>query len=240
MKKLIWEEDFNYEGSPKDEYWSYDLGPWKPNNELEYYTDRLENCFVKNGLLHIVARKEVYGERLYTSARIKTRYKVDIKYGRIDIKAKVPNVRGLWPAIWMMATEEKYGSWPKSGEIDIMEFVGGDDYIQSVLHTEGFNHRNKKQRIGFYRNFNPDVFHVFSLEWNKGSMKFYLDDELFFEVRDEEYPEYEKWQSWPFDEHFYLILNLAVGGNLGGKNGIDDLKFPQEFLIDYIKIYEIS
>ncbi len=107
--KLIWEDNFNYEGKPKEEFWSYDLGPWKPNKELEYYTDRLENCIVKDGVLHIIARKEKYDNRNYTSARIKTRYKVDVKYGRIEVKAKVPEGRGCWPAIWMMATNEKHG-----------------------------------------------------------------------------------------------------------------------------------
>ncbi len=120
-----------------------------------------------------------------------------------------------------------------------MEFVGGNDYIQSVLHTEGFNHRNQKERIGYYHQFDPSVFHVFRLDWFEGHMKFYLDDKLYYEVSYKPDKHHEKWQVWPFDEPFYLILNLAVGGTLGGQNGIDEEAFPQAFIIDYVKIYEI-
>lgn len=241
IKKLIFEENFNYEGKPSPDIWTHEVGPWKPNNELEYYTDRLENCYVKDKKLHIVARKEEYEERHYTSARIKTKNKVDFKYGRIEVKAKVPTGRGCWPAIWMMSTNSLYGNWPRSGEIDIMEFVGGNDYVQSVLHTEGLNHKNNRERIGFYRNFDPNNFHTFTLDWMEGNMKFYVDGNLFYEESYLPTNEFEKWQVWPFDEdHFYLILNLAVGGFLGSQNGIDEEAFPQEFIIDSIKVFEIE
>ena len=146
---LVWEEEFNYEGLPKEEDWGYDVGGegWG-NAELQYYTEKNpDNAYVENGKLIITAWNEAYGKNEYTSARLVTRGKKDFKYGRIEVKAKLPKGKGTWPAIWMMPTDSLYGDWPKSGEIDIMEHVGFDqDRIHGTVHTEKYYWKNSNQK----------------------------------------------------------------------------------------------
>jgi beta-glucanase (GH16 family) len=238
FKKLVWSDEFNYTGLPDNTKWSYDTGHhgWG-NNELQHYTAvRPQNARVENGTLVIEAIKEQYQGAAYTSARLVSKNKGDWKYGRIEVKAKLPKGKGLWPAIWMLPTQWKYGGWPKSGEIDIMENVGYlPDSIYGTVHTAAFNHGIGTQKgSGVLRKDASDVFHLYAIEWNADKIKFFVDEEL--------YHEFENYKTgsdaWPFDQEFHLLLNVAVGGNWGGKFGIDESIFPQRLEIDYVRVYQ--
>ena len=242
-KKLVWADEFNYTGLPDSTKWGYDKGNGCPhicgwgNNELEFYThNRLENARVKNGNLIIEARKEDYQNFKYTSARMVSKNKGDWKYGRIEIKAKLPKGRGIWPAIWMLPTEWKYGGWPKSGEIDIMEFVGYyPDSVFGSIHTQAFNHGIGTQKTkGVVRKDLSTAFHVYAIEWTENKISFFVDDEKYHEFENNG----KGIDAWPFDQKFHLILNIAVGGNWGGKFGVDDSIFPQTMEIDYVRVYQ--
>ena len=238
--KLIWSEEFDYTGFPDSTKWSYDtegnVYQWG-NNEAQYYTSgRKENAWVSDGVLRITALKEPMEGRSYTSARLITKGKGDWLYGRFEIRAKLPTGRGTWPAIWMLPTDWEYGDWPKSGEIDIMENVGDDpDTIVGSSHTEKYNHA-----IGTQKNAKiacPDcykAFHVYALEWEEDEYRLYVDDQLYFTFKNEG----TGYEVWPYDKRFHILLNLAIGGNWGGQNGIDDSLFPHVFEIDYVRVYK--
>ncbi|MBL7699991.1 MAG: glycoside hydrolase family 16 protein [Chitinophagaceae bacterium] len=237
-RKLVWSDEFNYAGLPDSTKWSYNTGGhgWG-NHEKQFYTGkRLQNASVKNGVLSITAVKENFEGANYTSARLVTKNKGDWKYGRIEVKAKLPKGRGVWPAIWMLPSDWKYGKWPVSGEIDIMEHVGYlPDSIFGTVHTGAFNHRDKTQKgSDFFAKDVADRFHVYALDWNENKMDFYFDDKMYFTFKNEK----ESEQEWPFDQRFHLLLNIAVGGDWGGKEGIDDKIFPQKMLVDYVRIYQ--
>jgi len=237
MYKLIFEDDFNYEGKPNPKHWNVDTGGWGfGNNESQHYTDRLKNVFVKDSLLHLVAYKEDYEENKYTSGKVNTYGKMDMMYGKIEVKAKLPLGLGTWPAIWMLGNNIKQGvSWPACGEIDIMEFVGQEpDKVLFSLHSQGYNHK-KNNNPHVKKTFNNlgEKFQVFSMIWEPDKFEFYVDGihQHTIERKNKTIPE-----DWPFQAPFYLILNLAIGGTLGGE--IDDSIFPVKFLIDYVKVYE--
>jgi beta-glucanase (GH16 family) len=234
---LVWEDDFSTAGAPDADKWSYDTGGdgWG-NQELQYYTDRTVNANVQNGFLYLEARKEAYQGRDYTSARLVTRGKGDWKYGRIEVRAKLPQGRGTWPAIWMLPTDWVYGGWPNSGEIDIMEHVGYDmGTIHGTVHTEAYNHMQGTQKGGnTSRGDVANNFYTYSITWTADSIDFYVDDEKFFTFTRES----SNYAVWPFDQEFHLILNIAVGGNWGGAQGVDDAIFPQAMVVDYIRVYE--
>ena len=210
--RLVWSDEFNEDGAPDDTKWGYEIGGggWG-NNELQYYTSRQENVKVENGNLVITARKESYGGMNYTSSRIVTREKGDWLYGRIEIKAKLPEGRGTWPAIWMYPTDAEYGGWPSSGEIDIMEHVGYDmGYVHATIHTEIYNGALGTQKGN--QIYIPDVhtaFHVYALEWTEDTLKFFADDVLYFIYLNT----HTGYTTWPFDKRFFLIQNIAIGGN---------------------------
>jgi beta-glucanase (GH16 family) len=239
-KVLVWADEFDYNGLPNANKWSYDTagnaGGWG-NNELQFYTKaRLSNVEVKNGYLTITARKEDYKGFKYTSARLITKEKGDWLYGRMEIKAKLPDGRGMWPAIWMLPTDWAYGGWPKSGEIDIMENVGYDPFvIVASAHTESYNHvlgTQKGNRITINTCYSD--FHVYALEWEAKEYRVYVDDTLYFTFKNEG----TGYKVWPFDKRFHLLLNIAVGGNWGGQQGIDDSVFPRSMIVDYVRVYE--
>jgi beta-glucanase (GH16 family) len=237
-KKLVWSDDFDYAGMPDSSKWSYDIGGhgWG-NNEKQYYTSKeLKNAAVENGMLTITATKENFESSSYTSARLVTKNKGDWKYGRIEVKAKLPKGRGLWPAIWMLPTAMEYGGWPKSGEIDIMEHVGYlPDSIFGTVHTGAYNHAIGTQKgSSVFADDVADQFHVYTLDWNEERINIYIDDKLYFTFNNEK----KSSQEWPFDKTFYLVLNVAVGGNWGGKEGIDDTVFPQKMQVDYVRVYQ--
>ncbi len=236
--KLVWADEFNYNGLPDSSKWSYDVGGkgWG-NNELQYYTNAdTNNAKVYNGILQIIARKTLKGNNAYTSARLVTKNKGDWKYGKIEVSAKLPAGRGLWPAIWMLPTDWNYGSWPKSGEIDIMENVGfKPDSIFCSIHTESFNHIIGTQKTKGIKIINPYTsFHLYAIEWDQKKIDFLLDNSVVFTY----FNSGNGYKEWPFNKRFHLLLNIAVGGNWGGQHGIDESIFPAKMLIDYVRVYQ--
>lgn len=235
--KLVWADEFDYEGKPDETKWGYDIGGsgWG-NGEAQYYTDRLDNASVQDGYLTIRAIREQYQSKNYTSARLVTKNKGDWKYGRIEVKAKIPYGRGTWPAIWMLPTEWKHGNWPASGEIDIMEHVGYDENkVHGTVHTDAYNHLKGTQKGGsVFVSTATSSFHIYACEWYADRIDFYVDDKKYYTF----FKEADNFREWPFDEYFHLILNIAVGGSWGGAQGIDNSIFPQEMKVDYVRVYE--
>ena len=235
--KLRWSDEFNDAGLALAKNWSYDVGAkgWG-NNELQYYTDAdTSNAKVIKGNLKITALKAAKDKNEYTSARLVTKNKFDFKYGRVEVRAMLPKGRGLWPAIWALPTEWKYGNWPKSGEIDIMEYVGYEpDSIYGTVHTEKFNHTINTQ-VGKALKINPyDGYHVYAVEWFKDKIDFFIDDQKYLTFKNNG----KGSAYWPFDQNFHIILNMAVGGNWGGKKGVDDSIFPATMKVDYVRVYQ--
>lgn len=235
----FWQDEFEYTGLPDSEKWGYDVGGhgWG-NNELQYYTNaRKENARVENGKLIITAIKENMEGKEYSSARIISKGKGDFLYGRIEIKANLPEGRGTWPALWMLPTDWSYGDWPKSGEIDIMEHVGYDpNNVLISVHTESFNHIIGTQKSGGKKV--PGAigeFHLYRIDWTPYSIKGFIDNEQVFSFVNDG----KGYKSWPFDKKFHLLMNLAVGGNWGGAMGVDETIFPAKFEIDYVRVYKM-
>jgi beta-glucanase (GH16 family) len=238
--ELVWSDEFDIEGLPDSARWSYDVGGggWG-NNELQYYTyKRLENARIENGKLIIEARKESYLGSNYTSARLVSKYKGDWLYGNVEVRAKLPGGIGTWAAIWMLPTDWFYGSWPKSGEIDIMEHVGYDEgNIHGTIHTEAYNHTLGTQKGGSMMVSDAlDTFHVYKAKWTPEKIEIYVDDTKYFTFNNE----HTGYTTWPFDKRFHLLLNLAVGGAWGGAQGVDPAAFPARMEIDYVRIYQPS
>lgn len=234
---LVWNDEFNISGKPDTSKWTYDIGcnGWG-NNELQNYTSDEKNVRVVNGNLIIEAIKSIDSTCAYTSARIKTKNKGNWLFGRVEVKAKIPKGRGTWPAIWMLPTGNKYGKWPSSGEIDIMEHVGYQpDIIHGTAHTESFNHTQKTQ-VGkeLFVSTATSEFHIYAIEWDEQKIDFYIDDNKYFTF----FNQNKSYREWPFDKKFYIILNLAIGGNLGGVKGVDESMFPVRFIIDYVRVYQ--
>ncbi len=237
--ELVWNDEFDYNGLPDSTKWNFDTKGneygWG-NNEAQYYTaNDTSNAFVENGVLTITAKIDSLGGKRYTSARLITKDKGDWLYGRFEIKAMLPSGLGTWPAIWMLPTDWEYGGWPASGEIDIMENVGYDpDTIVGTAHTESYNHTKGTQKSSkIYLPSSYTEFHVYSLEWDKNEYRLYVDDNHYYTYKNEEIG----FKEWPFDKRFHLLLNLAIGGNWGGKEGINDSIFPHKFIIDYVRVY---
>jgi len=234
----VWSDEFDVSGVPNTAKWGYDLGGggWG-NNELQNYTNVLDNVKVESGNLVITAKKETSGGMNYSSARLVSKNKGDFLYGRIEVKAKLPSGRGTWPAIWMLPTDWAYGNWPKSGEIDIMEHVGYDpNKVHFSVHTESYNHSIGTQRTS--SQIIPTAitdFHKYRVDWTPYAVRGYFDDQLVFTFVNEG----KGSAVWPFDKRFHLLLNLAVGGNWGGAQGVDDTIFPQSMLIDYVRVYKM-
>jgi beta-glucanase (GH16 family) len=237
-KNLVWSDEFDHDGMPDTTKWNYDIGDggWG-NNELQFYTNHRENARVENGFLIIEARLDTAAGKPYTSARMVTKQKGDWLYGRIEVRAKLPRGKGTWPAIWMLPTDWKYGDWPTSGEIDIMEHVGYDPgIIHGTIHTESYNHIKGTQKEGKINIPDcQDAFHVYAVEWADDKMDFFVDDKLYHTVDRDPKDDYK---GWPFDQRFHLILNIAMGGNWGGKEGVDNSIWPQRMEVDYVRVYQ--
>ena len=234
-----WSDEFNTNGLPDATKWSYDVGGtgWG-NNELQYYTNAdADNVKVENGNLVITALYESLNGLNYSSCRLVSKNKGDFLYGRIEVNAKLPAGRGTWPAIWMLPTDQAYGGWPKSGEIDIMEHVGYDpNKVHFSIHTEAYNHTINTQRT------NSAViptaltdFHKYRVDWTPYAVRGYFDGQLVFTFVNEGAGS----AKWPFDKKFHLLLNIAVGGNWGGVQGVDNSAFPTSMAIDYIRFYKM-
>jgi beta-glucanase (GH16 family) len=231
--RVIFNDDF--EQSYLDlKHWNYELGNGCPelcgwgNREYQHYTK--ENVVIRNKKLVITATKE--GEH-YFSGRITTKDKIEFKYGTVEVKAKLPKGKGVWPAIWMLGHDIEENHWPNCGEIDIMEYVGRmPGQIHTTLHTKDSYGISKNTKISLYNDI-EEGFHTYKMQWDKNQIQFFIDDELVYTFA----PEEKTTAIWPFNKPFYLILNLAIGGHFGGFE-VDDTIFPQEFIIDYIKVYK--
>ncbi|NNE08865.1 MAG: glycoside hydrolase family 16 protein, partial [Gemmatimonadetes bacterium] len=240
--ELVWEDEFN--GTEVDtSRWEFQTGDgcsiglcgWG-NNELQYY--RSQNATVSGGLLTITAREESFGGKDYTSSRLRTKNRGDWTYGRFEMRAKLPIGQGIWPAFWMLSTNEEYGTWAATGEIDIMEYIGSEpDKVFGTLHYGAAFPGNVFSGNDFFLNsgtFN-DTFHTFAIEWDPDEIRWYVDGA--------QYAAQNEWWSTggpfaaPFDVDFHLLLNLAVGGNLPGPPDGSTV-FPQEFVIDYVRVYQ--
>ncbi|MBT8140971.1 MAG: family 16 glycosylhydrolase [Gammaproteobacteria bacterium] len=253
--KLIWSDEFDYDGQPDSEKWTHDIWPArKVNDEDQTYTDRLKNVRVENGMLVLEAHKEAFNNAEYTSGRIHSAAKGDLLYGRIDVRAKLPPGQGTWPAIWMLPSDPfKYATtckpgedwqgsdscdaWPNSGEIDIMEHVGYDmNTVHGTVHNRAYYWVNGEQRKGSVNSVNAEQeFHVYSLEWTPDSITILFDGAPYFFYMNEG----EGWKAWPYDHAYNLILNLAVGGFWGRAGGpIDDSIFPVRMEVDYVRMYK--
>ena len=249
--KLVWKEEFNYTGLPNPKKWSYEVGHIR-NNEKQYYTNaRKENAWVSNGVLAIIGRKENFKNEFYskdnptwktkdstaqyTSASINTLGKVGWKYGRIEVKAKLPHGGGIWPAIWMMGTNRSEVGWPKCGEIDIMEFVGNQPKeIYGTIHFPDPNAIGNKSNGSKITSENlKNDFHLYAIEWNEKTIDLYFDDNKYHSFSIDSAG---LGQDNPFRKPFYLLLNLAMGANWPGP--IDESVLPQQFLVDYVRVYE--
>ena len=239
--KQVWSDEFEYSGLPDSTKWDYDVGGhgWG-NNELQYYTRAdTNNAVVRNGRLMITLRKQLKDTNQYTSARLISKHKGDWLYGRIEVKAKLPAGKGVWPAIWMLPTDWVYGSWPMSGEIDIMEAVNtgaaGGNAVYGSIHYGPAWPNNQHQTAGFTPSSSvADNFHTYAMEWDPAEIRMYVDGN--------QYARYSNW--WtpnggypaPFNQRFHWVLNVAVGGNWPG-NPDGATSFPQRMEIDWVRVF---
>ncbi|WP_205195757.1 family 16 glycosylhydrolase [Chitinophaga sp. Cy-1792] len=236
-KTPVWSDEFNYTGMPDSSKWGYDIGGrgWG-NHELQYYTNN-GNAYVANGVLTISAKKEEKEGMHYTSARLVSKGKGDFLYGRFEIRAKLPQGKGTWPAIWMLPTDWAYGGWPESGEIDIMEHVGYDPgQVHITAHTKAYYFKINTQKTSIKKvDSIYTAFHTYRLDWTPATLRGYIDDQFVFEMKNEG----QGYLVWPFDKRFHMLLNVAVGGDWGGKEGVDENIFPANMLVDYVRVYKM-
>lgn len=226
---LIWSDEFNTAGAPDPSKWGYDIGAggWG-NSELQYYTNRVDNVLVSNGTLKIIAKKEAYSGSNYTSARLLSKGKFSFQYGKVEVSAKLPAGAGSWPAIWMLGDNFATAGWPTCGEIDIMEQKGSDmNRIYSTLHYLG---HSGSGGIGssFLINNVTTEFHKYGLIWSSTSLQFLVDDVVYYTFLNS--------SSLPFNQNFFMILNLAMGGNFGGT--IDPAFSSALMEVDYVRVYQ--
>lgn len=251
FNNLVMQDEFSAEGAPNSELWTYDIGTgpnddgWG-NNELQYYTDRTENVTVENGYLLMTARKEVFEGSNYTSARITTQGLFEQAYGRFEARIRLPYGKGYWPAFWLLGNDCEANVWPQCGEIDIMEYLG--DQPTSILgsaHGPGYCGNESicdETEIGkkyVLENDRFDVgFHVFGIEWAPDYINYYVDGDLYQTItRQDVFDETDGEGEWVFDHPFYIILNVAIGGNLPGAPD-EETVFPQTMLVDYVRVYQ--
>ena len=212
------------------------------NRELQFYTEgRPENARVEDGTLIIEARREDWQGKQYTSARLNSR--AGWTYGRIEVRAKLPRGRGTWPAIWMLPVRGEYakGGWPDNGEIDIMEHVGFDPgVIHGTIHSRAYNPASIRGRHDDGRRC-QDAFHVYRVDWTRQSIAVYVDNIKYFSFANERLKNPQAdWRQWPFDKDFRILLNIAVGGNWGGRKGVDESIWPQRLEIDYVRVFQLK
>lgn len=249
--QLVWSEEFKNPGLPDKTKWDYETG-YVRNRELQYYTrDRRENARIENGLLVLEGRKEKFKNPAYqpgqdpaktwrgrefldyTSASLNTLGKVAFHYGRLEVRAKLPKGKGIWPAIWMMGTNRVTVGWPRCGEIDIMEFVGKDPnrvHATMHFHKDG-KHSSKGGKLETPAPYND--FHVYAVEWSSDRMDFFFDDRKYFSLQ---LDDVMTGPDNPFRKPHYLLINLALGGSWGGP--MDDAVLPQQYLIDYVRYFQ--
>jgi len=228
---LVWSDEFDTDGAPSTSAWAYDLGAggWG-NGELQTYTDNAENVSVADGVLKITAKAD--GSGGYTSARLKTQGLYEFTYGRVDVRAKLPTGGGTWPAIWMLGANFSTAGWPACGEIDIMEAVGNTPgYVQCALHTPSSSGATENMESTTLADAS-DAFHVYSVNWSPNEISFLIDDEIYYTYA----PQTKDSSTWPFNADQFLILNVAMGGSLGGTV---DASFTEGSMeIDYVRVYQ--
>jgi beta-glucanase (GH16 family) len=239
--ELVWSDEFDGEAIDPSN-WTYDIGGWGwGNGEAQYYTDRPENARVENGLLVIEARQEKYEGSYYTSARLITQGLRSFQYGRIEARLKVPEGAGLWPAFWMLGNDFQRNpdaplnsNWPHVGEVDIMEYVGREpDLIMGTVHGPGYAGAGGLGRWNRQEYDIADDFHTYAIEWDEAGITWFYDGEPYFTLT----PEDLSGREWVFDKEFFLLLNLAVGGQFAGTIGLDT-KFPTNLYVDYVRVYQ--
>ena len=237
--RLIWSDEFNQTNQKvNSKKWFMETkapnnGKWY-NNELQHYTDRIDNAYVSDGTLKIVAKKETYNHsgttQAYTSARLNS--KVSFTYGKVEVRAKLPRAQGTWPAIWTLGSNLETVGWPACGEIDIMEQLFEDfDSVQCAVHTPATHGNNtivKKVAVTEV----TENFHVYGLEWTPEKIKFFVDDNYYFTYQ----PKEKTPENWPYFNDQYILLNIAMGGNLGGT--VDPNFIQDQMEIDYVRVYQ--
>ena len=245
--KQVWSDEFSgSNGSPVDpKKWSAEVGGsgWG-NRELEYYTDRPTNAFQSDGSLNIMVLKESFKgkdgiSREYTSARLTTKQIFTSTYGRFEARMKLPRGQGIWPAFWMLGADISKVGWPRCGEIDIMENIGKEpSIIHGTIHGPGYSGAqgiSSSYSLGQNEAF-ADAFHKFAVEWEPNVLRFYCDDVLYKTLTPGDLPE---GKTWVYDHPFFLLLNVAVGGNWPGSPDATTT-FPQVMLVDYVRVYSKS
>lgn len=233
---LVWRDEFNGTSLNTDD-WTHEMGGhgWG-NNELQYYTNREDNAYLTDGNLVIEAKQESFGGRNFTSARLITQDKKIFQHGRIDIRAILPEGQGIWPALWMLGNNFSEIGWPACGEIDIMELVGHEPSTthgtihwgpqgQTYSHYTGGDYHLNSGKFS-------DEFHVFSLVWENNSIIWYVDDNEFFRITNQNVN-----GNYPFNREFFFIFNIAVGGNWPGAPDASTV-FPQRMYVDYIRVFQ--
>ncbi len=237
-KTLVWADEFNGSGLPDTTRWNYQVGGkgWGNNEQQFYRKGEARNARVEDGHLIIEAHREAYDGSAYTSARMTTKGMASWTYGYIEARAKLPSGRGTWPAIWMLGDNISEAGWPACGEIDIMEHVGYEpDSIYGTVHTEAFNHV-KGTQVGkaTYLPTAESDWHTYAVDWDAERIVFLVDGKP--------YHRFDKRAGatvaeWPFDAPQYLLLNQAVGGNWGGKKGVDATVYPQRMAVDWVRVW---
>lgn len=239
--ELLWRDEFSNDSIDLSK-WQFEInGQGGGNAELQYYTDRTDNAWVESGSLIIQANAETYtgpdGTRNYTSARLRTKYQGDWQYGRFEARIKLPEGQGIWPAFWMLPTDFAYGTWPASGEIDIMEMVGhAPNVVHGTLHYGGIypEHVYTGESHTNPQSFS-ESYHTFAVEWEAGVVRWYIDGNL-TQTQTNWYTTAADFPA-PFDQRFHLLLNVAVGGNWPGAPD-STTSFPQQMAIDYVRVYQ--
>ncbi len=236
---ITFEDDFNTDGAINAASWNTEMGTgnngWG-NNELQYYTGRSENIKVEGGMLHITAHEESFMGSAYTSSRITTKGKVEQKYGRFEARIQLPWGQGMWPAFWLLGNDISEVSWPQCGEIDIMEYRGQDPTtLLGSVHGPGYSGGQSEGKIYNLENDRFDTdFHIFGIEWGPEYINYYVDDVLYNQITPKDVA-----GEWVFDHPFFIILNLAVGGNFVGSPN-ENTVFPQTMKVDYVRVYSFS
>jgi beta-glucanase (GH16 family) len=226
---LIWSDEFDQPGAPNPAKWGYDVGAggWG-NAELQFYTSRIENAVVSNGTLKIISTKENYSGSSYTSARLLTKEKFSFKYGKVEVRAKMPTGIGTWPAAWMLGSNINTATWPNCGEIDIVEHKGSDvNKIYGTLHYPGHFASTADGGTKVISGATTE-FHIYSCEWSAASIKFYVDEVVYYSFANN--------NTLPFNQNFFVLLNLAMGGNFGGS--VDAGFTNATFEVDYVRVYQ--
>jgi beta-glucanase (GH16 family) len=230
--QLVWQDEFDADGAPDDTKWTYDIGAggWG-NNELQTYTSDPENSAVEDSVLRITAIREGYS---YTSARIKTQGLFEQAYGRFEARIQLPWGPGIWPAFWLLGSDIGSVGWPQCGEIDIMEYRGQQpNIIHGSVHGPGYSGGAAITKSYGYTDNRFDLdFHLFAIEWGSDYIDYFVDDALYQRITPGDLT-----GKWVFDHPFYIILNVAVGGNFVGFP-TSETPFPQSMIIDWVRVYK--